>query len=408
MGPVFYQVDSAESIPGLRHYSVSADSEQLLSTGKNSVKRQSHPTRNQAQSDERSGIAGYDLLKQVGKGGFSRVILARMKSSGKLVAMKVMNKQDIISSNKVKPVMLERNILVRLKHPFIVNLEDAFHTKHYLHLVLEFCPAGELFFHLSNRKNFAEEEARAIIAEVILAIEYLHSNDIVYRDLKPENVLVDFNGHIKLTDFGLCKKNFKRGDLSNSLCGSPEYICPEMLNSGTHSRTLDYYQIGALLYELLTGLPPNYSSNKKQMFANIARKEAAHPQYLSANAKSLLKGLLHKDPTKRLGYDNEFEEIRAHPFFSSIDWDKLLLKQKSGPLKPHLSGLYFDKEFVERLTDDQVKELYEENESSTKRRRQRIIKGAETDLKKMVRSARHSLQEKQKQAKSKPSASASP
>ena len=157
---------------------------------------------------------------------------------------------------------------------------------------------------------------------------------------------------------------------------------------------------GALLYELLTGLPPNYSSNKKQMFANIARKEAPHPQYLSTNAKSLLKGLLHKDSTKRLGYDNELAEIRAHPFFSSIDWDKLMLKQKSGPLKPHLSGLYFDKEFVKRLTDDQVKELYEENESSTKRRRQRIIKGAETDLKKMVRSARHSLQEKQKQAKS--------
>ena len=211
--------------------------------------------------------------------------------------------------------MLERNILVRLKHPFIVNLEDAFHTKHYLHLVLEFCPAGELFFHLSHRKNFLEEEARLIIAEVILAIEYLHKNDIVYRDLKPENVLVDFNGHIKLTDFGLCKKNFRKDDLSTSLCGSPEYICPEMLNSGTHSRTLDFYQIGALLYELLTGLPPNYSSNKKQMFANIARKEAPYPGYLSTNAKSLLKGLLHKDPTKRLGFENDFDDIKSHPFF---------------------------------------------------------------------------------------------
>ena len=369
LGPVCYQVDRAESAPGLRPYSVSADSEALLSTGKNSAKRRPAPARNQELPDTRSGITGYDLLKQVGKGGFSRVILARSKASGKLVAMKVMNKQDIITSNKVKQVMLERNILVRLKHPFIVNLEDAFHTKHYLHLVLEFCPAGELFFHLSNRKNFAEEEARVVIAEVILAIEYLHSKEIVYRDLKPENVLVDFNGHIKLTDFGLCKKNFRRQDLSTSLCGSPEYTCPEMLNSGTHSRTLDYYQIGALLYELLTGLPPNYSSNKKQMFANIARKEAPYPPYLSANAKSLLKGLLHKDPTGRLGFAHEFEEIKGHPFFASIDWGKLPLKQKSGPLKPHLSGLYFDKEFVERLTADQLKELHEENGSSTKRRR---------------------------------------
>lgn len=352
---------------------------------------------------ERSGISCYDLLKQVGKGGFSRVILARTKTSGKLVAMKVMNKQDVISSNKVKQVMLERNILVRLKHPFIVNLEDAFHTKHYLHLVLEFCPAGELFFHLSHRKNFAEEEARLIIAEVILAIEYLHANDIVYRDLKPENVLVDFNGHIKLTDFGLCKKNFRRDDLSNSLCGSPEYICPEMLNSGTHSRTLDFYQIGALLYELLTGLPPNYSSNKKQMFANIARKEAPYPGYLSVNAKSLLKGLLHKDPTKRLGYENDFEDIKAHPFFQTINWNKLMLKEKSGPLKPHLSGFYFDREFIETLTEEQIKELQEENES-TKRRRQRIIKDAEKekDLKQMMLSTRQALQEQKPKASSHP------
>ena len=132
-----------------------------------------------------------------------------------------------------------------------------------MYFVLEFCPAGELFFHLSNKRSFAESDACQIIAQVITAIEYLHSRNIIYRDLKPENILVDFKGHIKLTDFGLCKPNFRMRDRSNSLCGSPEYICPEMLNSGTHSRMLDFYQVGALLYELLTGLPPNYSSDKK-------------------------------------------------------------------------------------------------------------------------------------------------
>ena len=147
--------------------------------------------------------------------------------------------------------------------------------------MLEFCPAGELFYHLSQKKIFKEDEARLIIAEVILAIEYLHQRDIIYRDLKPENILVDFNGHIKLTDFGLCKRNFKKRDRSNSLCGSPEYICPEMLNSGTHSRMLDFYQVGALLFELLTGLPPNYSSDKKILFANIAYKTPEFPKHLS-------------------------------------------------------------------------------------------------------------------------------
>jgi serine/threonine protein kinase len=154
--------------------------------------------------------------------------------------------------------------------------------------VLEFCPAGELFFHLSELKRIGEDDARMIIAEVILAIEHLHKQDICYRDLKPENILIDLHGHIKLTDFGLCRRNFAKTDLSTSLCGSPEYVCPEMLASGVHSRMLDYYQIGALLYEMLTGLPPHYSINKKQMFSNIVRNEPVYPSYLSATAKNLL------------------------------------------------------------------------------------------------------------------------
>ena len=141
--------------------------------------------------------------------------------------------------------MLERNILLNLKHPFIVDFVEAFRTQKFLHLVLEFCPAGELFYHLSKRKKFSEEDARVIIAEVILAVEHLHKHRITYRDLKPENVLVDFRGHIKLTDFGLCKqpKATPNGDDAqfHSLCGSPEYISPEMLNTGVHSRMVDFY-----------------------------------------------------------------------------------------------------------------------------------------------------------------------
>jgi serine/threonine protein kinase len=135
-----------------------------------------------------------------------------------------------------------------------------------------------------------------LIAEVILAIEHLHKNNICYRDLKPENILVDMDGHIKLTDFGLSRLNVKRNELNTSICGSPEYMCPEMLNQGFYTRMLDFYQIGALLFEILTGLPPNYQENKNQMLKNIVSQEPVYPSHLSPHARHLLKGLLHKDP----------------------------------------------------------------------------------------------------------------
>ena len=205
---------------------------------------------------------------------------------------------------------MERKILLELQNPFIVDFVEAFRTEKYLHLVLEFCPAGELFYHLSKQRKFGEDDARVIIAEIILAVEHLHKNNITYRDMKPENILVDFRGHIKLTDFGLCKQRKSHNDLNKSLCGSPEYICPEMLNTGEHTRMVDFYQIGALLYELLTGLPPNYSHSKKEMFNRIANEDVPMPYTLSNSCKVLLRGLLAKDPTQRLGYNEEFAEIK--------------------------------------------------------------------------------------------------
>lgn len=188
-----------------------------------------------------------------------------------------------------------------------------------------------------------------IIAEVILAIEHLHEHRITYRDLKPENVLVDFQGHVKLTDFGLCKKRTNENDLNSSLCGSPEYICPEMLNTGNHTRMVDFYQIGALLFELLTGLPPNYSNDKQQMFERIANEKVQVPAHVSPAARLILTGLLEKDPERRLGFENGFSDLKRNAFFDDLNWDRLLQRSRYGPLKPHLSGYYFDKEFVKEL-----------------------------------------------------------
>lgn len=165
------------------------------------------------------------------------------------------------------------------------------------------------------------------------------------------------DGHIKLTDFGLSRLNVKRNELNTSICGSPEYMCPEMLNQGFYTRMLDFYQIGALLYEILTGLPPNYQENKNQMLKNIVSQEPVYPNHLSSHARHLLKGLLHKDPQKRLGYENEFIEIKTHPFFTGLNWQKVERKEYKGPLKISLDKLYFDKEFVLTLTSEEISEM---------------------------------------------------
>ena len=176
--------------------------------------------------------------------------------------MKVMGVEMVKDEKKAEQAMTERNILLRCNHPFLVRLEEAFTSKNYLHLVTDFCPGGELFFRLTSTFTFPETKARLVIAQIILAIEYLHFQNIVYRDLKPENILVDFDGNIKVCDFGLSRDGFGKTDRSESFCGSPEYMAPEMLIKGSHTRCIDYYHIGALLYELVTGLPPFYSSNK--------------------------------------------------------------------------------------------------------------------------------------------------
>ena len=172
---------------------------------------------------------------------------------------------------------------------------------------------------------FIEEDARVIIAEIVLALEHLHANQIMYRDLKPENILVDLQGHVKLTDFGLCRRlRNPKTELSRSLCGSPEYVSPEMIRTGQHSRMVDFYQLGVLLYELLTGLPPLYHENKDEMFDRIANETPAIPTYLSEEARDLLSQLLIKDPEERLGYHQGFDEVKRQAFFKQIDWDTLL------------------------------------------------------------------------------------
>ena len=296
-------------------------------------------------------LGHFDPVKVIGKGGFSRVVEVRKRDTGAIYAVKIMNKAFLLREDKASQILSEREILAKSTHPFIIKLHWAFQTvtstqQTDLFLVLDFCPGGELFFHLRNLGRLTEEQARFYFSEILLGLDYLHQRDILYRDLKPENVLLDLDGHIKLTDFGLSKSAVTRQGVCYSFCGSPEYMSPEMLRQEGHGRGVDHYSLGALLYEMLTGLPPFYEKNRAAMYHAIQNDPLKLPNFLSKNARSLLSGLLQKDPKLRLGSVGGFEEIKSHPWCSSINWSRIYQRKKSPPFIPNLHLSNFDPEYT--------------------------------------------------------------
>jgi serine/threonine protein kinase len=211
---------------------------------------------------------------------------------------------------------------------------------------MDFCPGGELFFHLHNLGRITEEQAKFYFSEILLGMEYLHNLNIVYRDLKPENVLLDIDGHVRITDFGLSKEEINKAGKSYSFCGSPEYMSPEMLKGLGHGREVDYYSIGALLYEMLTGNSPFYDPNRSKMYMKILNDELQYPTYLSRHANNLISKLLEKDPSKRLGSENGIEDIKAHPWLKSIDWKRIYQKKVPPPFRPDLTHSNFNPEYT--------------------------------------------------------------
>lgn len=197
---------------------------------------------------------------------------------------------------------------------------------------------GELFHHLLREQRFNEERSRFYSAELLLALEHLHDLDVVYRDLKPENILLDYTGHIALCDFGLCKLNMKDSDMTNTFCGTPEYLAPEILNGQGYNKTIDWWTLGVLLYEMLAGLPPFYDEVTDKMYKKILHNPLVFGDEISPLARSILTGLLNRDPSQRLGV-NGAEEIRRHPFFAQhIDFERLLQKKIQPPFKPSVSS----------------------------------------------------------------------
>ncbi|OAD04497.1 protein kinase A catalytic subunit, partial [Mucor lusitanicus CBS 277.49] len=299
-----------------------------------------------------------------GTGTFGRVWLTKQKKTKKYYAIKVLKKADIVKLKQVEHINSERLVLSEINFPFIVQLYCTFQDCENLFMLQEYVIGGELFRHLRKSGRFSNDTARFYAAEIVLALEYLHSKDIIYRDLKPENILLDHRGYIKITDFGFAKKVVDR---TWTLCGTPEYLAPEIIQSKGHSKSVDWWSLGILIFEMMAGYPPFYDDNHFGIYEHILGGKVQYPSYFENAAKDLLKKLLVIDRTKRLGnLKGGAEDVKRHKWFRGTDWHGLLTKTVRAPLIPaHANDYdtsnfekYPDEIYREQPKDDPFRELF--------------------------------------------------
>ena len=318
----------------------------------------------------------FTKIKLIGKGSYGNVFLVRYNKNNMIYAMKVYKKSDLREKNQENNTKSERNLLTQINFPFIVEVKFAFQTDSKLFLVQEFIQGGDLFFHIHSGQKFSTQKTKFYLVEIILAIDFLHKNNMIYRDLKPENILIDSKGHIKLTDFGLSKIVTNIEEKSFTICGTLQYIAPEIISGEGYNESVDWWSLGIIMYEMLTGKLPfkfNFDSQEEQEQndLNIYDKKIKFPSWIEENAKDLINKLLNKDPEKRIGSGKEgAENIKKHPFFSDIDWNKALNKELRPPFIPKIENetdiKYFEKSLVESpvFSDSSLQLVYntEENE----------------------------------------------
>lgn len=282
-------------------------------------------------------VSHFELRTTVGTGTFGRVRLVRLKTGPPIcMALKILRKSKIIQTKQVEHVKSEKNILQAISHPFIVNLIGAFQDEKRLYMLMEFVNGGELFSYLRNERRLCNDHARFYAAEIVLAFEYLHDLRIIYRDLKPENLLLDNQGHIKMTDFGFSKVV---EDRTWTLCGTPDYLAPEIIQSKGHNKSVDWWALGVLIYEMLVGKPPFYDDDPMKIYRNVMDGVVDYPDYLDSRAKDLIKKLLTHDRSKRYGcLKHGAEDIKRHKFFRNISWLDCYEKRLPAPYIPNVSG----------------------------------------------------------------------
>lgn len=298
----------------------------------------------------------FQPLRCLGKGTYGTVLLVKQRGTGRLYAQKQFKKASLVVHKKlIEQTKTERQILESVnRHPFVVKLFYAFQDHEKLYLILEYGQGGELFTHLNTEKMFTESVAAFYMAEMLLAISHLHNDlGVIYRDLKPENCLLDADGHLLLTDFGLSKVAVDPTDSCNSMLGTVEYMAPEVIQGKKYGRAVDWWSFGALGYDLMTGNPPFRGQNNAKIQENIVKQKLVLPYFLSPDAKDLLTRLLRKDPNKRLGASmpKDLQTLQKHRFFRKIDWKKLAARELEPPIQPMITDPELAENFAPEFTE---------------------------------------------------------
>ncbi|RKP19617.1 kinase-like protein [Rozella allomycis CSF55] len=301
-------------------------------------------------------LQDFVFLAVLGKGNFGKVMLAEEKESQNLYAIKVLKKAFIIEHDEVESLRAEKKmfeIANKEHHPFLVNLHSCFHSETRVYFVMEYVNGGDLMLHI-QRGAFTLSQAKFYAAEVLLALEYFHKNDIIYRDIKLDNILLCADGHIKVADYGLCKEGMGYGRTTNTFCGTPEFMAPEILLEQDYTKAVDWWSFGVLLYEMILGMAPFHGDSEDDIFDSILHEEVLYPINMDKNSVSIIQRLLTKEPKNRLGYSKkDAEELKSHPFFNDIDWKALYQKKVTPPFIPEISSKTdisnFDCEFTREM-----------------------------------------------------------
>ena len=312
------------------------------------------PTDDKDFSNLKINLSYHDFtpLKLLGRGSFGQVCLVRLKINNKLYAMKILDKKLLKERNQELHTKSERDLMVKINCPFIVNIKSAFQDEKYLYIISDFMQGGDLFYHMHETSIFDFELAQFYTCELVLALEYLHNNNMIYRDLKPENILLDANGHIKLTDFGLSKLLNSSKQKAFTICGTIQYIAPEVFIDKGYDKMVDWWSLGCLIYEMFVGKLAFNIKNNTNLSLDLYNKKLKFPRHMDEDAQDLINKLLVVDPKKRLGYGaNGSDKIKKHPFFEGINWDEVWNKQIIPPFKPELTDemdlKYFDTQFTD-------------------------------------------------------------
>lgn len=283
-------------------------------------------------------VQDFLFLRVLGKGSFGKVFLAALRDTDRHYAIKCLKKQSVIEEEDVECTLIERKVLsLATAHPYLCHLFCTFQTDSHLFFVMEYLNGGDLMFHIQRTGRFEQDRARFYAAEIVSGLKFLHKKGIVYRDLKLDNLLLDYEGHVRIADFGMCKLQIFLDRTADTFCGTPDYIAPEIIKGYRYNQTVDWWSFGVLLYEMLVGQSPFTGCDEDELFWSICNENPLFPRFLSNESCDILSRLLNKDSDRRLGAQGcPAGDVCDQPFFRPIDWGRLERKEMEPPFKPAL------------------------------------------------------------------------